>query len=155
MTSRFCRRFLRWSLGDVAWIQSPICPLRLPQTSEERHGIRVLHALQELAEGERRRGHPLPGQHLARLREDEAEVLRSRLAQVSPAQFDSPVAEPDLRGLTALVRGLRASLVDDPARLTWTEACEQLDRAVRTVVGSDPATPTTETDRHPPHEPAA
>ena len=155
VTICFCRRFLRWSLSDLDWIKSPTCPLRLPETSVERHGIRVLRALEELAEGERVRGHPLPAQHLARLREDEAEALRSRLAQVSPVQFYQPVSEPDLRGLISLVRGLRTSLIDDPPRLTWAQACELCDRAVSSIASPGPDAPTTTSDLHPPHEPAA
>ncbi len=156
VTICFCRRWLRWSMSDVRWIMSePACPLRLPTSAAERHGVRVLRALDELAEGERVAGNALPAQHLAGARKEEAEVLRFRLAQLSPAQLHTPVSEADLWGVLSLARGLRSSLADHPAPMSWSQACELLGQAVRAVASPAPGAPTTPPGQHPSHEPAA
>jgi hypothetical protein len=156
VTICFCRRWLHWSASDYLWLdaENP-CPLRIPRELEERHGTRVLHALTELARGERLRGNPLPDQHLARLRKDEADLLRSRLAQLSPAQWYTPIAEVELNALMALLGGLRHSRAVDPALLTWEQACETFGRAVSAVANPAPAGPTRPQDLPPPREPAA
>src|SRR5262249_54396834 len=57
----FSRRWGYWTTSDHLWLRAEHpCPLRLPTTAEERHGVRVLRALEELARGERLRGNPLP-----------------------------------------------------------------------------------------------
>jgi hypothetical protein len=152
----FCRRWLHWSASDYRWLHAEHpCPLRIPREPEERHGTRVLHALTELARGERVRGNPLPELHLAQLRTDEGELLRSRLAQLSPVQFYAPVEEIELNGLMAVLSGLRYTRAVDPASLTWEQACRAFARAVSAVAKPGQAAPTSPQDLHPPHEPAA
>ena len=78
----------------------------------------VLQAISELARGERVRGNPLPALRLVDLREDEREMLGSRLAQLSRADVYTPVADVELRSLNALLNGLRSALAEDPPALT-------------------------------------
>jgi len=156
VTICFSKRWLRWSIGEAAWLrQEHPCPLRLPRTVDERHGVRVLAALDELARGESLRGNPLPAGHLARLRDDEADLLGSRLAELSPTQFYRPAAAEDVRGLLALASGLRQALTQQPVKLTWDEASRQLAAAASAVASSGPDAPTTSSDLPPPSEPAA
>jgi len=156
VTIRFCRRWLHWSASDHRWLQAEHpCPLRIPREPEERHGTQVLQALTELARGERVRGNPLPELRLAHLRNNERDLLRSRLAQLSPAQFYAPVEEIELSGLMALLSGLRHTRAVDPASLTWEQACRAYARAVSAVANPAPAAPTSPQDLPPPHEPAA
>jgi hypothetical protein len=152
----FCRRWLHWSANGYHWLHDEHpCPLRIPREPEERHGTQVLYALTELARGERVRGNPLPALRLAQLRKDEGDLLRSRLAQLSPAQFYAPVDEVELGGLMALLSGLRYSRAVDPGSLTWEQACRTFARAVSAVANPAPAAPTSPQDLPPPHEPAA
>ena len=161
VTICFSKRWLRWSIGEHDWLrQQQACPLRLPRTEEERHGVRVLAALAELARGEALMGNPLPAGHLARLRDEETELLRSRLAQLSPTQLSpagivSPAAERELRGLMCLLGGLRQGLVERPVKLTWQDACQQLAPAASAVASSVPDGQTTSSGLPPPSEPAA
>jgi len=152
----FSNRWLRWSVGDPLWLRAEHpCPLRLPRSVDERHGVRVLHALTELARGERVMGNPVPGTHLARLRQDEATLLRSRLAQLAPDPLSGPVDDVGLRGLTALLSGLRSSLTEEPCLITWEQACELAARAATALASPGRAAQTTRSDLHRPSEPAA
>jgi hypothetical protein len=156
VTICFARRWLRWSIGDLSWLRSEHpCPVRLPRTAEERHGVVVLHALGELARGEHVLGNPLPMFRLAQLRKEESELLASRVAQLGAADVYSPVADDQLGALTALVTGLRSALAEDPPRLSWEAACEQLARAASEVAGSGRGARTTTRGPNPPTEPGA
>lgn len=156
VTIGFARRWLSWSMSDARWVQAALpCPARLPRTSEERHGVRVLHALTELARCEAVQGNPLPEAHLARLRADETEMIGSRLTYLRPARIDGEIAERDLQGLMCTLNGLRQALVEKPLKLTWQDACEQLAQAASAVASSGRDGRTTPPDLHPPSEPAA
>ena len=117
--------------------------------------MRVLQALTELADCEAVQGHPLPRQHLARMREEEQEMLASRLTLLAPERLYSPVPARELRGLMSLLRGLRQALVEEPRRLLWQEACQLFAEAASAVASSEPAGPTRSPDLPPPSEPAA
>jgi AcrR family transcriptional regulator len=156
VTIRFSRRWLHWSVGDPRWLQATHpCPLRLPRTAEERHGVVVFHAFRELARGERVRGNPLPMLRLAKLREDEQELLGSRVTELSSADIYTPVADVELRSLSALLAGLRSALAEDPPALSWEAACEQFARAASAVARPARDVPSTRSDLNPPTEPAA
>ena len=156
VTVRFARRWLWWSAGDPRWARGrPLLPLQLPRTAEERHGVRVLHALEELARGEQVQGNPLPSQRLSRMRDEEVELLRSRLAHLGAGD---PAGEPPMfriAGLMALADGLRSTLARTPAGLTWDAAAEVLSDAVSATLRPGRGGPTTTPDLPPPHEPAA
>jgi AcrR family transcriptional regulator len=152
----FSRRWLHWSVGDPRWLQQPHpCPLRLPMTADERHGVVVLRAISELTRGERVRGNPLPALRLAKLRDDEMELLGSRVTQLNPTDVYAPVADAELRGLTALLAGLRSALAEDPPVLSWEAAREQFARAAIAVAGSGRDGPSRRSDQSPRNEPAA
>jgi len=156
ITICFCRRWLHWSFSDARWVRaSHPCPALLPRTPEERHGVRVLQALTELAHCEAVQGHPLPQQHLARMREEEREMLESRLTQLAPDRIYRPVPARDMRGLMSLLWGLRQALVEEPRRLLWDEACQLFAEAARAVASSEPDGRTRPPDLLPPNEPAA
>ncbi len=156
VTIRFSRRWLQWSVGDPRWLKAPHpCPLRLPRAADERHGVVVLQAITELARGERVRGNPLPTLRLAKLREDERELLGSRVTQLRSADIYGPVEDVELRNLNALLTGLRSALAEDPPGLTWEAACEQFARAASAVAGSARDAPSRQSDLNPPNEPAA
>ena len=85
------------------------CP-RHPDERARRPGAR---ALEELAEGERVDGNPLPGYHLEQLREEEAEpCFGHRLDQPRPAADTDVGATDRWLPCMALARGLRQSLAD-------------------------------------------
>jgi hypothetical protein len=156
VTIRFSRRWLYWSVGDPRWQQATHpCPLRLPRTAEERHGVVVFQAFRELARGERVRGNPLPMLRFAKLQEDEQELLGSRVIQLRGADIYTPVVDVELRGLNALLTGLRSALAEDPPLLSWQAACEQFAMAASEVAGSRRDAPSTGSDQNPPNEPAA
>jgi hypothetical protein len=156
VTICFSRRWLGWSVSDPRWLQAEHpCPLQLPRTAEERHGVVVLQAIGELARGERVRGNPLPALRLAGLRADEREMLGSRLTQLNPADIYTPVADDELRGLTAVLTGLRTGLAQDPPELSWEAACEQFARAASAAAGSGRDVPSKRSGLNPPNEPAA
>ena len=152
----FSRRWERWSISEFAWQRTEHpCPLALPKNENERHGVRVLGVLEELAEGERLRGNPLPSRHFADLRRDEMELLSSRLVALRPGQEFAPAATVELEGLFAFVSGLRRRLADSSGALTWEQARELFACAVNQVSGSVPDGRTTPPEEHPRHEPAA
>jgi hypothetical protein len=160
VTICFSRRWLQWSVRDVRWLQAaPPCPLLLPSTPEERHGVRVLQALTELARGERVRGNPLPATRLSNLRSAERELLASRVTQLKATDIYEPVADIDLAGLMALLYGLRSGLAEDPPLLGWESACARFAEAASAVAGavagSGRDAPTTRLDLNPRNEPAA
>lgn len=152
----FSRRWLHWTLSEYGWLRADHpCPLQLPGTPEERHGVRVLLALTELARGEGLRGNPLPERHLADLRREEAELLRLRLLQMNPALPLPAGGGVQLTGLLALVSGLRTALAAEPTALTLEQASEIFAGAVSAIVGPATGEQTTSPGPHPPHEPAA
>ena len=152
----FARRWLRWSVGDARWLQADHpCPLRLPRTAEDRHGVVVLQALTELARGERVLGNPLPGFRLAQLRKDEAELLDDRVTQLNSADIYTPIADVELRGLMALLTGLRSGLAEDEPGLSWGVACEVFAKAASEVARSGRDARPMRSDRSPQSEPAA
>jgi hypothetical protein len=156
VTISFSRRWLHWSVSDARWLQaSHPCPLLLPRTAEERQGVVTFQAIGELARGERLRGNPLPALRLAGLQQDERELLGSRVTQLHSAGIYTPVGDVELRGLAALLSGLRSGLAEDPPALSWEAACEQFARAASAVAGSGRDVPSMTPDRNPPNEPAA
>jgi len=156
VTIRFAQRWLRWTVGYPFWLRSDHpCPLRLPSTAEERHGVVVLQALGELARGERVMGNPLPMHRIAQLRKDEAELLASRVSALNASDVYRPVAEDRLSALMALLSGLRSALADDPPRLRWETARDQFSQAAIAVAGSEPDAPSRMSDPNPQNEPAA
>lgn len=156
VTICFSRRWLHWSVSDSFWLRADHpCPLLLPRTAEERHGVVVSRAIVELARGERVRGNPLPELRLAQLRDDERELLDSRLTQLNPADVYAPPDDVELRGLMALLSGLRSGLAQDPPELSWEAACDLFSRAASAAAGSGRAAPSRSSGPNPPNEPAA
>jgi hypothetical protein len=152
----FSRRWQRWSIGEFAWQRADQpCPLALPHGEDERHGVRVLSVLAELAEGERLRGNPVPTHHLADLHRDEVELLSNRMVALCPGEELEPPDGVEVEGLHALLSGLRRRLADGPGALTWEQARELFARSVSAVAGSGPDGRTTPPELRPRHEPAA
>lgn len=117
----FSQRWLAWS-GSGDWWSERACPLRLPRTDAERHGVRVLAALEQLALAVHQRGNPLPLGHVRRLYRDELDLVMARLAR-HPG-LEASRRDRYARLVQASVRGLRAALaVPDPS-LSWEEAVE-------------------------------
>ncbi|WP_157544782.1 hypothetical protein [Nocardioides halotolerans] len=126
IAGRFGQRWLAWSAGDPLFGPTPArVPLRLPEGPDEQLGIRVLGALQLLAEGERVRGNGVPASQLDRLREEELALLRQRLRDALRCCGAAP-DDRHVAGIMALTRGLRETLADAESRLTPTEATEIL-----------------------------
>jgi hypothetical protein len=122
----FCRRWLAWSGTEPIFGPNPASvPLRLPDGPDELLGIRVLSALQLLAEGERLRGNPVPGYQLDRLRDAELALLRHRMESALRC-CDARADHSQLVSVIALIRGLRLELADAEPRLTLAEASEVL-----------------------------
>ena len=123
----FERRWLAWSASEAMYGPAPTgLPLRLPLTEDEKLGVRVHGALQQLAEAEQLRGNPAPSVHLARLRREEHELLRHRLGQLARLTGHHPPSEAAVSSTMALVTGLRVMLADPAAELSWTDACAAL-----------------------------
>jgi hypothetical protein len=158
----FCRRWLAWSGSEPIFGPHPASvPLRLPEGPDELLGVRVLTALQLLAEGERVRGNPVPGYQLDRLRDEELALLRHRLGSAlrcCGGRWD----DHQVIAVMALTRGLRLGLAEAEPRLTRDEASDVLrgfvSSATRHAVGCGdrqvaspvPDGPTTDPGRRPP-----
>ena len=129
----FERRWLAWSACESLWGPgaSPV-PLRLPATPDECLGIRVLSALEHLAEAELLRDNKAPAAHLDRLRREERALLGLRL-RTRCCSHDP--AERVVDATMALLRGLRLALADVHPVLTGEAAIEILAEhvAARTV----------------------
>jgi hypothetical protein len=122
----FSRRWLAWSGTEPIFGPNPASvPLRLPDGPDELVGIRVLSALQLLAEGERVRGNPVPGYQLERLGDEELELLRHRLDSALRC-CDARADDDQAVAVMALTRGLRLALAEAEPRLTLTQASQVL-----------------------------
>ena len=123
----FERRWLAWSASEALHGPAPTgLPVRLPQTEDEKLGVRVHGALQQLAEAEQLRGNLAPAVHLTRLRREEQELLRLRLRQLAGLKGYHPPSEAAVSSTMALVTGLRLTLADPAADLSWTDGCAAL-----------------------------
>jgi hypothetical protein len=132
----FERRWLAWAASEAMYGPSPIdVPLRLPETEDEKLGVRVLSSLQQLAEAERLRGNLAPTTHLARLRREEQELLRHRLGQLAERLEVGPPTDGAVTSTMALVTGLRLALADAGADVTWSDACATLRHHVTSQLG--------------------
>ena len=132
----FERRWLAWSGSEPLYGSSSTdLPLRLPETEDERLGVRVLTSLQQLAEAERLRGDGAPAAHLDRLRREEAELLRYRLRVLGDRCGSPPVGAASLTATVALITGLRLALAEPAPTLTYPLACELLAAHVERLFG--------------------
>jgi hypothetical protein len=129
---RFAPRWLTWSGSQSMFGPSPSrIPLLLPSTPDERLGVRILSALQHLADAELLRGNKAPAIHLDRLREEELELLRFRLTPVCCSN------EPDdvvVQAVMAFIRGLRLSLSEGSSGLAVTDATDLLSHFVEPAI---------------------
>lgn len=119
-------RWLEWDAGE----------LRLPETEEERDGVAVWVAFQELVRGRQLAGDPLPAEILTDARTHEVEQCRLRLAP-APGR---PPGRSDVVALVALADGLRAELLRPQPALSLEDAKAVLDRR-RSEVRNDAARP--------------
>jgi hypothetical protein len=104
-------RWLQWSASESVWGPAPApAPLRLPADEDEKLGVRVHHALLQLAEAERLRGNEAMKTHLDRMHQKELALLslrmRSRCCGAEP-----PAAAT--HAVFALSAGLRIVLAND------------------------------------------
>jgi hypothetical protein len=109
-------------------------PLCLPSTPDERLGVRVLSALQHLAEAEALRGNSAPAIHLGRLQREEQALLGMRMRPSCCRQEPSGTA---VQAVMALTRGLRLSLADEQPLLTHEVAVATLKDYVAAVTSHD------------------
>lgn len=114
VVGRFGERWVRWTApgygADV--------PARLPESEAELHGVRVWHALVELARSEAIAGRPTAEGIVAELRRREATALTSELRH----RLGRPVDALEVAGMGALVDGLRRMLAVPGSELTPDQA---------------------------------
>jgi hypothetical protein len=117
-------RWLQWSASESFWGPSPAAvPLRLPLDEDEKLGVRVHHALLQLAEAERLRGNGALKSHLDRLHQKELDVLRLRMR--SRCCGVEPTVEA-AHAVLALAAGLRLVLANELPRATQPQAVDIL-----------------------------
>ena len=112
------------------WVHIPPwhdLPARLPMTEEEVHGVRVWHALGELARGEALAGNLVPTDVIGRAREEERASVSANLARL----LDRRPTDAEVVGTVALVAGLRLELATAPTAISATEAADVLTAHVR------------------------
>jgi hypothetical protein len=127
----FVDRWSRWV--DVSpWHD---LPARLPHSAEELHGIRVWHALAELARGEALAGNPVPAELITQAREDERLLVRDRLG----GHLGRPPSDAEVATVTALVAGLRLELAAAQPAITPMEAVDLLRAHVRGMLRLSPS----------------
>jgi hypothetical protein len=129
----FERRWLSWSGSVRMYGPAPSrIPLRLPATPDERLGVRVLSAVQHLADAERLRGNSAPAAHLDRLRREELALLKYRM---TPVCCSSPPEDAVALAVMAFISGLRLSLSEgDAVGPTVDDAIDLLGRYVGPAV---------------------
>ena len=103
LLAAFGGRWLDWSRPRF----SEELPARLPDTADERHGVRVWNALGELARSEFVRGNGVPATLIAEIHREEGDQIRGALQRL----VDPGVDELEAAYTTALVRGLRTDVV--------------------------------------------
>jgi AcrR family transcriptional regulator len=102
MVIAFTRRWLLWSCAR----HDEEMPARLPSTEEERHGVRVLAALTELARADHLRGNPVPAALLSEARREERDDPRWELSEL----LGREPAPGEVAETAALVTGVRLEL---------------------------------------------
>ncbi|GAA3802038.1 hypothetical protein [Nocardioides panacisoli] len=128
----FGERWLGWTAA--ALLSDPPVPA-LPAGPEEAHGVRVWIALAELARGEDAVGKPDPLGVVGRVRRDERDDLRHRLADWLRAY----PADDDVDELLALAEGLRAALVAPSPTVSLDAARRILVRRLDAIRQATPA----------------
>lgn len=116
----------RWE----AWIDVPPwhdLPARLPATEEEMHGVRVWHALAELARGEALAGNPVPSDVLLDARAQERVSIGRHLERL----LGRPPSPAEVLTTTALVVGLRVEITAPQPAISPAEALDLLDAHVQ------------------------
>jgi hypothetical protein len=131
ITICFSARWLQWSGSGDWWSDPTAAPLRLPETDDEVHGVRVMQALHQLALAERQRGNPLPVGHLSDLRRDELKMLGVRLRRYSSGLVQA--SDDDVVKVMMVVDGLRVALAQPSPELSWADAHRLLEATVRQV----------------------
>lgn len=124
----------RWS----RWVDVPPwhdLPARLPQSAEEVHGVRVWHALAELARGEALAGNQVPADVIARAREDERLLIANRLTGLVGRR----PSDAEVTLTTALVVGLRLEVAGARPAVSPTTAVDLLRAHVRGLAGLSPS----------------
>jgi hypothetical protein len=106
----FGNRWLEWTLADEEGSL-----LRLPESPDERLGVCVRTALEQLAESERHRGKPEPSNQFDYLDNQERAHLEMRMRGLSPTCC--PPDDHEVRAAMAVIAGLRVAVAHDPARL--------------------------------------
>ena len=117
-------RWLQWSSMESVWGPSAAAaPLRLPATEDEKLGVRLHDALQQLAEAERLRGNGSPRAHLDRLHQKELALLQLRMRSRCCSRQPSAAAAG---AVLALATGLRLMIANDLPGATRAEAVDTL-----------------------------
>lgn len=112
------------------WVDVPPwydLPARLPESEEEMHGVRVWHALAELARGEALAGNPLPSDVLLGARAQERASIARHLKRLL-GRTPSP---PEVSTTAALVVGLRVEITAPQPAISPAQAHDLLDAHVR------------------------
>lgn len=127
----------RW----VKWAASPPyakgIPASLPESDEERHGVRVWALLGELARSERMAGRAEPEEAYVAAQREEVAFLHSRLEGL----LERTATEQEVLETAALVTGLRALLVEPEPGLAVADAegvlREHVERLRQAQIPSD------------------
>lgn len=132
----FSDRWLQW-VDVPPWHD---LPTRLPQNAEEMHGVRVWHALAELARGEALAGNRVLTEVMAQARQDERQLVAGRLGHL----LGRTPSHAEVATTTALVAGLRLEVVAVDPAISPAEAVDLLSAHVRRLAAvsrseSDPA----------------
>ena len=121
----FGHRWLQWV--DLPHRRDEI-PTRLPESDAELHGVRVHHALAELARSEQLAGRSGPAQIIVANRADERALLRRGLMEcgVDDAARSGAGGTDAVDGTSALISGLRLALAEPEPTLTYDRAVQIL-----------------------------
>lgn len=147
VTARFGDRWLAWGKPDLY----DDIPARLPQTEDEIHGVRVWHALGELARGETVAGRPNPTEILADIRRRERMATGLHLEH----RLGRRATEDEVRATCCLVEGLRLHLALPGADLSHDQARRLLTGHVSRLHAVRPPEPGRQPTERPGAGPAA
>jgi hypothetical protein len=129
-------RWLQWSASESVWGPSPASvPLRLPLDEDEKLGVRVHHALLQLAEAERLRGHGALKSHLDRVHQKELALLKLRMRSRCCGLEPSAAAA---HAVLAFATGLRHLLANDAPGATQRQAVDILADFVTEMTAHTP-----------------
>lgn len=133
-------RLASWALASrwVDWVRESLMVLergkapevRLPATEDERLGVAVWLAWQEVARGRTLVGDTVPGEVMSSALDEERQLVRDALCRAAGGD----PTEQQVLAVTAVADGLRSQLVWPGSTLPLAVAREVMARQVATVV---------------------